>query len=82
MNPRILTKGQNKITQFEKVGSNMEWASVIKVKRKDALTKVVDLIVDFWTNETRVSPNKRDAVKHRTNKNKWEEHAIHFLEKP
>jgi sulfur relay (sulfurtransferase) DsrC/TusE family protein len=58
----------------------LEWASVTRVKKKDALTKVVDLVVDFWTNETSISPNKRDVVKHRTNKNKWEEHVTHFLE--
>jgi hypothetical protein len=81
MNTRIFTTGQNKITQLEEIGSSMEWKSVIRVKTKVALTKVVDL-VDFWANETRVSPKKRDVVKHRTNKNKWEEHAIHFLEEP
>jgi hypothetical protein len=32
------------ITQLEEVGSNMEWASVTRVKRKDALTKVIDLV--------------------------------------
>jgi len=47
------------------------------------LTKdVVDEVVEFWKNETRVSPNKKDIVKHHIVKNIREEHVIHFLEKP
>lgn len=39
-------------------------------------------LVEFWTNETRVSPNKGDVMKHRIMKNRWEKHVIHFLEEP
>jgi hypothetical protein len=47
------------------------------------LTKdVVDVVVEFWTNETRVSSNKKDIMKPRIMKNIWEEHATHFLEEP
>ncbi len=43
---------------------------------------VVDLMVEFWTNETRVNPNKKDVVRHHINKKRWEEHVIHFLKEP
>jgi hypothetical protein len=47
------------------------------------LTKdVVDVLVEFWTNETRVSINKKDIMKHYIMKNIWEKHATHFLKKP
>jgi hypothetical protein len=47
------------------------------------LTKdVVDEVVEFWTNETRVSPNKKDIMKHHIMKNIREKHVIHFLEEP
>ncbi len=39
-------------------------------------------LVKFWTNETSVSPNKLDVMKHRIMKNRWEKHVIHFLEYP
>jgi hypothetical protein len=43
---------------------------------------VVDMVVEFLKNETKVSPNKWDVMKHYIMKNKWEEHATHFLEEP
>jgi hypothetical protein len=47
------------------------------------LTKdVIDVVVEFWTNETRVNPSKWDVMKHHIMKNRWEEHATHFHEKP
>jgi hypothetical protein len=59
-------------------GSNMQWAPIARTKWKNVFTKdVVDAVVEFWTNETRVSLNKKDIMK-----NIWEEHATHFLEEP
>jgi hypothetical protein len=47
------------------------------------LTKdVIDVVVEFWKNETRVSLNKQDVMKHYIMKNRWEEYATHFLEEP
>jgi hypothetical protein len=39
-------------------------------------------MVEFWTNETKVSRNKKYMVRHRISRKRWEEHAIHFLEEP
>jgi hypothetical protein len=61
----------------------MQWAFATQAKWRDVLTNdVVDIAVEFWTNETRVNPNKKDIMKHHIMKNIWEEHATHFLEKP
>jgi hypothetical protein len=81
MNPGILNKGQSKRVQLED-GSCMEWAFVVQAKKKDVLSKDFNLVVNFWTIEIRVSPNKRDVMKHHINKKIWEEHASHFLEEP
>jgi hypothetical protein len=40
------------------------------------------VVAKFWTNETKVNPNKQDIMKHYIIKNRWEEYAIHFLEEP
>jgi hypothetical protein len=58
----------------------MQWALAVRAKRKDAITKDVDALVEFWTNETKVNLNKWDIMKHHIMKNRWEEHATHFLE--
>jgi hypothetical protein len=39
-------------------------------------------LMEFWTNETRVSPNKWDVMKHRIMKNRWEKHVIRSFEEP
>ncbi len=43
---------------------------------------VVDSMVEFWTNETKVSRNKKNMARHHISKKRWEEHVIHFLEDP
>jgi hypothetical protein len=81
-NWKILRKWQSRRIQLQD-GTNMQWAPVVWAKRRDALTKdVIDVVMEFWKNETRVNPNKRDIMKHYIMKNRWEEHAIHFFEKP
>ncbi len=53
-----------------------------EVKEKDALSpKVHDVIVQFWTKNNQVSPNKRNVIKKRTSIGKWEAHATQFLTK-
>jgi hypothetical protein len=53
--------GQSGRIQLED-GTSMQWAPVVRTKRKDALTTDVDAMVKFWTNETTVSPNKWDVM--------------------
>jgi hypothetical protein len=61
----------------------MQWALEVQTKIKGALTKdVIDVMVEFWTNEIKVSPNKQDVMKHHIMKNRWEKHGMHFLEEP
>ncbi len=58
----------------------MQWAPSVRAKKRDVLTKdVVDAMVEFLTNETKVNPNKWDVMKHHIMKNRWKEHVIHFL---
>jgi hypothetical protein len=46
-NWRILRRRQSKIIQLEG-GTSMQWAPIVRAKRKDALTKdVVDAMVEF-----------------------------------
>jgi hypothetical protein len=78
-NWRILRRGIKRRTQLED-GTNMQWALSVRAKRRDVLTKdVIDAVVEFLTNETKVNPNKWDIMKHHIMKNRWKEHAIHFL---
>jgi hypothetical protein len=81
-NWKILKRGQSRRIQLED-GTSMQWPPILQAKRRDAPTKdVIDAVVEFWTNDDRVSPNKQDVMKHCIMKNRWEEHATHFLEEP
>ena len=44
--------------------------------------EIKDIITIFWTNESRVSPNKKDLCRKRFGRNQYEEHPIHLLDVP
>ena len=44
--------------------------------------EIKDVITMFWTNESRVSPNKKDLCRKRVGRNQYEEHPIHLLDVP
>lgn len=57
------------------------WAKGDRARRKDALTQaVLDIVVAWWTEETRVSPQKKDVRRKRVGVNKFITHAGHWLE--
>ena len=45
-------------------------------------SEIKDVIIMFWTNESRVSPNKKDLCRKRVGRNQYEEHPIHLLDVP
>lgn len=57
------------------------WALFKRKKRCDTLSgDVTDLVVNWWTEETRVSPCKADVKKKKRGRIVLEEHACHWLE--
>ena len=42
--------------------------------------EIKELVTIFWTNESRVSPNKKDLCRKRFGRNQYEEHPIHLLD--
>ena len=45
-------------------------------------SEIKDIITIFWTNESRVSPNKNDLCRKHFGRNQYEEHPIHLLDVP
>lgn len=41
-----------------------------------------DLVLAFWTSQTRVSPNKKDVCKKRVGRGSFIEYAVHLLDEP
>jgi hypothetical protein len=57
------------------------WAMFKRNKRCDSLSPVViDVVTTWWTEETRVSPCKKDVRKHKRGRVVLQEHACHWLE--
>ena len=42
--------------------------------------EVKDLVLKFWTEHTRVSPNKKDIVRRRIGRKQYIEHPVHLLD--
>jgi len=58
----------------------MHCGHFVKSKKRDTLVlEIHDAMVQFWTENNRVSPNKRDVIKKRIDIGRWETHVIHFL---
>ena len=45
-------------------------------------SEIKDIITIFWTNESRVSPNKKYLCRKRFGRNQYEKHPIHLLDVP
>jgi hypothetical protein len=57
------------------------WVSYKRARRSNALTETVrDLVVQFWTTETTVSPNEKDITRLHVGVKKFVEHTKHYLQ--
>ena len=81
MNRRTLRRG---VLRREKLNAGVMgevWAMTTRRRRSDALQQaVVDTVVAFWSDETRVSPSKKDVRRKRIGVNRFVSHAGHWLE--
>jgi len=66
------------------LSNQLEGTKWVKSDRKqwsDAIIEnVKQIVLKWWTEETRVSPNAKDVVRHLITANNWERHATHFLQ--
>ena len=54
-----------------------------QVRTKDAISdEVKELVVAFWTSNTRVSPNKKDVCQKHVGRKLHTIHPVHLLEQP
>ena len=52
-------------------------------RTKSVITEEVkEIVVSFWTNNTRVSPNKKDVCRKRIGRKLYTRHPVHLLEQP
>jgi hypothetical protein len=57
------------------------WISYKNARWSNALPESVrDLVVQFWTTETTVSPNEKDIIRLYVGIKKFVEHAKHYLQ--
>ena len=61
--------------------TDLVWAVSSCTKRVDALAPgATKLVEEFWTGNTRISPNRKDVVKKRIGAKQWINHPTHHLQ--
>jgi hypothetical protein len=81
MNRRTLRRAKQRRDLLNKRSDGEVWARIYRKRRKDAVDQsVVDLTVAWWTDETRVSPCKKDVRWKRIGFKKRISHCTHWLE--
>lgn len=80
VHPRNFTLAKKK---REEIGSQTagKWVHYVRARRFDAINElVVQTVHDFWSQNTRISPNVKDVRSRRLEQGVREIHAAHYLE--
>lgn len=81
MNKRTIRRAIQRRSLLNDRSDGEVWAKIYRRKRKDALEQsVVDRVISWWTDETRVSPCKKDVMNKRVSFKTKISHATHWLE--
>lgn len=81
MNKRTVRRAIQRRSLLNDRSDGEVWAKIYRRKRKDALEEcVVDRVISWWTDETRVSPCKKDVRNKRTGYKTKFFHPTHWLE--
>ena len=72
---------------LNRIISSGEGTSLLKLTTRckpmtSITSEIKAVITSFWTNESRVSPNKKDLCRKPVGRNQYEEHPIHLLDVP
>jgi hypothetical protein len=78
MNRRTLRRAKERRSLLNTRVDGELWARLYRKKKKDALPQaVVDIVVNWWEEETRVSPCKKDVRRKRVGVRQFVSHATH-----
>lgn len=81
MNKRTVRRAIQRRSLLNDRSDGEVWAKIFRRKQKDALEQcVVDWVISWWTDETRVSPCKKDVRNKRISFKTKVSHATHWLE--
>lgn len=81
MNRRTLRRAVARRRMLNVREQGVLWSKSDRKKRKDALSQeTIEAVVSWWTEETRVSPSKKDIRRKRIGVRQYISHAGHWLE--
>ena len=81
MNRRTLRRAVKRRRMLNDREEGVLWAKSDRKKRKDALSQeTIEAVETWWTEETRVSPSKKDIRRKRIGVRQFISHAGHWLE--
>lgn len=75
-----IKKGVDKCLLLD-TSKSVFWMDYKWATRLNALSQhYVEVVVDWWTSKTTVSPNRKDIVKLKVSTKQFEVHPMHFLQ--
>ena len=81
IHPRNLYNAVGRVSESDALSNRL---AVDLCKRKSSYGglshEVKEIVVKFWTEHTRVSPNKKDIVRKRLGRKEYLEHPVHLLD--
>jgi hypothetical protein len=82
MDYQNIRKNITRQEELDVIGTTF-WISCCRVKRSDLLPKGVrELVLQWWTFYSIVSPNRKDIICQRIGMKQFEEHPRHYLQVP
>ena len=81
LNRRSLLRGSHRRQLLDAKQDKECWAKGDRKPRKDSIPEdIKDLVGKWYLEETRVSPNMHNVVRHHIGRRQWEHHATHLLQ--
>ena len=81
IHPRNLYLARERLQRDGTSSQMLDLKQCQRQPRNDFLTsEIKELVVSFWTTESRVSPNKKDICRQRIGPKLYEKHPIHLLD--
>ena len=79
-NRKVLAIAQRRRVPGDFDGTNLPKLRMSRQRREGLSAEVKATVVAWWDKETKVSPNKKDVVRHRIGRKEWlPPHATHYL---
>lgn len=81
MNFRFVEQVMERRWLLDNEMEGLKWVKSNRKQRSNAISEIVkQIVIKWWIEETKMSLNVKDVVRHLISTNNWEKHVAHFLQ--